>query len=382
MRRRVLLLILTCLASSTFSLAQIDIVRPMEAERMREERARIDLGVPRRGTEIPESVECAFAPGGCSLKKPGGSLVHKPNNLFDVESIHGLDGGAMKQSEAKQSEAIRRLRQEILGTPIGSQEEKISLDGAAGTSRLSWRASERSSINIFNIFREAEKERLRQLNRENGNTETVKIEYHPEDFAQRFVVYNGGPGNIYEGPDVGKLIERLNGRLDQGGSPIVMEFVGFNDKEERAFVTEWSVQHKLVGHGSSWTPLTAASGDLVGDYQRTGIRLERIILTKEGGGWWSNMMQFAVGTRELWVRVWLNNRSLHSGFLGAYLERLLMNGGRLDGSAEQLVKRSKKQLLANHGELNSKQMYIDMRYEIGGTGLGELLIQERGPAGE
>jgi hypothetical protein len=363
MQRRVLVLVLVALASSTFSLAQGEMERRIETPKEFERNHYLKQLDPKQLEDFERAFRGDRKTPETDVETKGNTL-HPPVPTKDrIISLdppgkirHTSDAAPPKDgiiSPVDRTDAIRRFR--------------LS---------LAW---------DFSAARFTEKNLLSRLNRENPDIQRVKIECQPEDFVHRYVVYNGEPGPvIYEGNHVGELIGRLHDRLDRDGRAIVMEIKGFTEKEERAFTTEFSVQHALIGDGSFWTPSTAGK-DVPEDYRSPAIKLERVIVTKDvsGGehkGWWGNVMEFSLGIRELWVRVWFDKRSLNEEFLGTYLERLLPNRGLVGGSAEQLVERSRKQLKANHPELRDRQMRIDIRNEFGNTGLGELLIQS-GPTG-
>jgi hypothetical protein len=208
------------------------------------------------------------------------------------------------------------------------------------------------------------------------------MEYQPDVLAQRYVVYDGEPGNIYAGNDLSQAIQRLNEQLDQGKSSVVMEFAGFSYKEGRAFKTELSVQQELISNGSAWIPLAAASQDLLERYRHPGMTLETMILTKGDTGERNNgrraMLELSDGKRNLWVQMRFAHRFLADKFmgtfLGTFLEQFLPGQAKSTWSVSQALQRTRRQLKANHPELSDRQIDMDLRNEIGNTGLGELLI--------
>jgi hypothetical protein len=209
------------------------------------------------------------------------------------------------------------------------------------------------------------------------------MEYQPDVREQRYVVYDGKPGPIYAGNDLGQLILRLNEQLEQGKSSIVMEFAGVSGKEGRAIKTELSVQQELIRASSAWIPLTLASQKLLERYQQPGMVLETMILTKENTPGDRErgrraIVELSDGKRDLWVQMRFAHRILADKFmgifLGTFLEQFLPQQAKSSWSVSNALKLTRRQLKANHPELSHQQIGIDLRYEIANTSLGEIFI--------
>ncbi|HSZ62582.1 MAG TPA: hypothetical protein VK828_12345 [Terriglobales bacterium] len=361
MRRRILVLMFICLVPFRFSHAQ----EAMRELKKPEPPHPIDPSPNRPRTAAEdEKLKCMFQL--CTLTKPHGTGVDRSLHLFDDKRWS--------------------LAPEVL-TP-GLKDGKIDLHAEPGFRPL--------ASSHFYTARDAEKARLGRLNRENPGMQRVKVELQLGDFAHRYVVYSGELGpDIYSGNDVAALIRTLHSQVELESSPIVMEFEGFTEKEERAFTTEFSVQHQLIdrrGHFNFWVHPSFADKEVLSDYRSTAIVLERVVVkrelrTGEREPRWGSLMQFAAragdlfGMRKLWVQVWFDRRSLNEEFLTACLWPWLPNPRMAGESAEQMVERSRKQLKANHPDLSDREMEVAIRSEFSNTGLGELFIRKE-PAGE
>jgi hypothetical protein len=304
------------------------------------------------GDSLDPKVTCAFTPG-CVPKESSSTTWLHPHDGFSK-----ADGAIHLQIPPE------HLSKNQQGTG------KIHLADTLGTHKIDWLYLDRSEAD----------DRLRRLNRENPSVQVVRIQLRPEYFLGRYVVYNGEPGNVYEGNDPGELIQRLNQQLDRGKRSIVMELDGFREKDTRAFTTELSVQQELVDPMGAWVPLSHSTPELLNRYRQPGMKLERITVAKETEGehkgWFRVAMDSAFGlsARGLGVQLWFRIREQAQDLVRACLEQLTGNHGRPDLSAAQLVERTKKQLQTNHPELSNRQIDTELRDEIRHTSLGALLI--------
>ena len=209
---------------------------------------------------------------------------------------------------------------------------------------------------------------LISLNAAHPEARWLTIEYQPGT-SDRFTLRDERGLAAASGNDPGDMVGHAIEKIGKTRAGVVIGFKGFTEKEIHAFSAELNVKQELRDGSTAWRPILNADGNLRGLYQERGMKIDGVILDQPRQGWWRARARFSNANRTLWVRTALAS----AGHLKEYVASLLRsNSSGINQSAQEMVEKSKRQLMGNHPELTEKQIYMSIREEIRQSHLGEM----------
>jgi hypothetical protein len=207
---------------------------------------------------------------------------------------------------------------------------------------------------------------LKHLNAEHPEAAWLTIEYRPGSLDRFYIWDESGMPTL--GNDASDVIGQAIDKVGKAGARVVIGFKGFQQKEIDAFSAELNVKQELQDGSTPWRPILNTDGSLRGLYQERGTKVDGVILDQTSG-WWRARARFSNSDRKLWVQTLLANAQ----YLKEYVASLLLsNSNDRSQSAQEMVEKSKRQLMVNNPGLTEKQIYMNIREEIEQSHLGEM----------